>query len=101
MLSIFCNDKSSPDKFDLLMLFRRFVGRVEFAATFRTGFECEFDGLVDLFGLKRFSQMSLVSFLSANFPFPFAFRFWFGRLNDVGGGRFGRVAGVLCELGDL
>jgi len=41
-----------------------------------------------------------MTFLSADFSFSASSVLLFGRFDDVGGGRFGGVLGVLFELGD-
>ena len=67
------------------MFFRRFVRRLELSAALRTGFEFEFDGLIDLLFGKGGTEMLLVSFLTTDFLFASSV-FVFGRFDDVGGG---------------
>jgi hypothetical protein len=62
-------DEGFFDDFDLLMFFRRFVRRLQFAAALRTSIEFEFDGLIDLVFGERLTKMLFVSLLSADFAF--------------------------------
>ena len=71
------------NEFNLLMFFRRFFCRFEFAAAFRTGFEFEFDDAINLFGLERFSEMLFMSVLCTDF-FLAPSIFIFGGFDDVG-----------------
>jgi hypothetical protein len=85
---VFGNDEVSVDELDLLVYLWCLFGNGEFAFTFRTGVEFEFDGLVDLIVGEKLALMGFVSFLCTDLAFTFSFVFWLGRFNDIGGGRF-------------
>ena len=82
------------------MFFWWFVGGCEFAIALRASIEFVFDSIIDLFGLEKLMQILFVSFLCSDF-FLSSSVLLFGRFDDVGGGRFGRVARVLFELSDF
>jgi hypothetical protein len=96
---VFGNDVAPTDEFDLLIDLWGLFGNGEFAFAFRTVVEFEFDGLVDLVSGEGLPFMLFVSFLCSDLAFSFAF--WLGWFNDVGGGGFRGVAGVLFELSDF
>jgi len=91
------------DEFDLLIYLWFFIDNGEFLA-FALGarVQCDFDGQVDLVAGERLSLMCFVSFLCSDFALAFSFAFpLLGRFNDIGGGRFGGVTGVLFEFSDF
>ena len=102
-LSIFGHDERLVDEFDLLMNFRRLGRWDEFSAATRTGFQIEFDDLVDLVFVERFSQISLVTFLSPAFALlAFVFRLGtLGRPDDVRRWRLRGVGRILFEHGNM
>ena len=74
---------------------------VEFVSAIGTSGEFEFDDFANEFGSEGLSEVLLVSLLCSNFSFTSFFVFWFGRFNDIGGERLGRIARVLFECGNF
>ena len=88
------------DEFDLLGCFRFYFGEIEFVSAIGTVGEFEFDDCGNEFGSDGLSKVLFVSFLCSDFSLAPFFVFWFGRFNDIGGGRFRGVAGVLLKFGN-
>jgi hypothetical protein len=100
---VFGNDEVPADEFDLLKYLWHFFRNGKFAFAFRTGFEFEFDGLVDLIVGEGLALLGFMSFLCSDFAFAssvFVFGL-LGRFNDVGGRRLGGIGGVLFETGNF
>jgi hypothetical protein len=99
-LLVFGDGDGFFDEFDVLGDLRFDVGEFEFVSAVETGSKFEWIDFVDQFGGDGVLNVLFVTGLGSLFAFRFASGLVFGRSNDVGGGKFEGVGGVLFENGD-
>ena len=93
--AIFGDDILPIDEFDLLINFDLFAGDSECAVASGTAVDGVGDDEVELIFGEGDAGMFFVSFLGSDFALSFSFAFGFAWFNNIGGGWFGGIAGIL------